>query len=71
MNQVCRQEGTQQSLLEFLSVSQTRLSDEHTLCPIVSAGPSKHLFSKHLLFHIYVNCLPSPQLPNHYPQYPL
>lgn len=32
--------------------------DQSPLCSIVSAGPSKHLFTKHLLFHLYVNCLP-------------
>ena len=32
---------------------------ESTLCSIVSSWPSKHLFTKHLLFHLYVKCLPS------------
>ena len=29
-----------------------------TLCTIVSAWPRKHLFIKHLLFHLHVNFLP-------------
>lgn len=29
-----------------------------TLCPIFSVGPSKRLFTKQLLFHLHVNCLP-------------
>ena len=31
---------------------------QSTLCPIVSAWPGKYLFTKHLLFHLHVNCLP-------------
>ena len=33
---------------------------ESTLCPTVSVWPGKRLFTKHLLFHLYVNCLPAP-----------
>lgn len=31
---------------------------ESTLCPNVSGRPSKHLFAKHLLFHLHFSCLP-------------
>ena len=33
---------------------------ESSLCPAVSSGSSKHLFIKHLLFHLHVHCLPPP-----------
>ena len=38
-----------------------------SLHSIVSAGPSKHLFTKHLLFHLHMNSFPF-EVPNHYPQ---
>lgn len=31
---------------------------EPTWCPVVSAWPSKPLFTKHCLFHLHVSCLP-------------
>lgn len=37
-----------------------QLSSLKFLCPIVSVWPDKHLFIKHLLFHIPVNCSPFP-----------
>ena len=32
--------------------------DQSPLCPIVCAGLRKNSFTKHLLFHLLVNCLP-------------
>ena len=38
--------------------SRVSLGSESTLCSMVSAWPSKHWFTKHLLSHLHVNCLP-------------
>ena len=37
--------------------SRQGLEDQFTPCLIVSAWPSKHLFTKRLLFYLHVNCL--------------
>lgn len=46
--------------------SRVSLGSESTLCSMVSARPSKHLFAKHLLFHLHVSLFPalwSPKTP--------
>lgn len=43
----------------------TQRSDS-TLCPTISAWPSKHLFTQHLLFQLYMNCLPIFRSPQNY-----
>ena len=44
---------------------------ESILCPLVSVWPNKHLFTKHLLFHPHVNCLPPLWGSKPLPQHPL
>ena len=41
--------------------------EQSPLCPTIPAGPRKHLFSKHRLVCLRVNCLLPAEVPNVHP----